>query len=452
MTTYIQPNQHRAHVQHEGPARQHSAPLHEGAPDHTRAALTAAATQLAKKDAEIERLTDVIGVQRAQWDWLNKSHTKNYDDARNAERERDEARERVRVLEAALKPYAEQETPLGSTRFNQRRALAALNTNLVADGLPLPGGGCEQDGGEAATASPSDFLLTPDLPARVRHRKRGGSYRVLGYGGIQTEVPLVDDARVVVYQNEKDGRLRVRRDVEFDETRFEFLDPSDHNRARGDRAEARVRDAANNLLIAMGMGWDLDGSIVALSDALMLPPEPATQEPSEVDERLIRAQAFLYHKYVARFDKRQEDLGLAYMEAERQDLARTLAGFVEREIAAMNRTPALDLDPIGCARSLFSQLDAALHALANSRPALAAHALVHEAASIFEGTSLPLDVPSTPEPAINSAGGLPTMPVRQAIFGELNAFLDENVAEEATRAVLAILPAAGYAIMVKGAP
>ncbi len=44
---------------------------------------------------------------------------------------------------------------------------------------------------------------------------------------------------------------------------------------------------------------------------------------------LVMAQALVDRKYVARADERQKAMGLAYVEAERQDLAKTLASFAE---------------------------------------------------------------------------------------------------------------------------
>lgn len=50
------------------------------------------------------------------------------------------------------------------------------------------------------------------------------------------------------------------------------------------------------------------------------------------NELLDRAQAFVDRKYVARADERQKAMGLAYVEAERVDLAREIARFVVSEI------------------------------------------------------------------------------------------------------------------------
>lgn len=48
-----------------------------------------------------------------------------------------------------------------------------------------------------------------------------------------------------------------------------------------------------------------------------------------MDDILKKAQAFVDRKYVARADERQKSMGLAYIEAERQDLAREIAGFAD---------------------------------------------------------------------------------------------------------------------------
>jgi hypothetical protein len=51
------------------------------------------------------------------------------------------------------------------------------------------------------------------------------------------------------------------------------------------------------------------------------------------DTTLIeRAQAYVDRKYVARADDRQRSMGLAYVEAEREDLAREFAKFAADEI------------------------------------------------------------------------------------------------------------------------
>jgi hypothetical protein len=46
---------------------------------------------------------------------------------------------------------------------------------------------------------------------------------------------------------------------------------------------------------------------------------------------LTRVQAFLDRKYVIQADARQRAMGLGYIEAERQDLAREITRFIEME-------------------------------------------------------------------------------------------------------------------------
>lgn len=50
------------------------------------------------------------------------------------------------------------------------------------------------------------------------------------------------------------------------------------------------------------------------------------------DAILIRAQAFVDRKYTTRADAHQKAMGLAYVEAERTDLARELTRFTIAEI------------------------------------------------------------------------------------------------------------------------
>jgi hypothetical protein len=58
---------------------------------------------------------------------------------------------------------------------------------------------------------------------RVKHLKRGSTYKIIGHGKIQTETPLTDNAEVVVYVSEADGSVWVRPISEFMDGRFENL-------------------------------------------------------------------------------------------------------------------------------------------------------------------------------------------------------------------------------------
>lgn len=54
-------------------------------------------------------------------------------------------------------------------------------------------------------------------------------------------------------------------------------------------------------------------------------------QPTEEELKVIltaKAQAFLDKKYVARSDDRQKEMGLAYITAERQDLAKEMVNFI----------------------------------------------------------------------------------------------------------------------------
>lgn len=62
---------------------------------------------------------------------------------------------------------------------------------------------------------------------------------------------------------------------------------------------------------------------------LMRSQRPPADIPPEL---LTRAQAFVDRKYTARADERQRSMGLAYVEAERQDLAREIARFTQTTV------------------------------------------------------------------------------------------------------------------------
>lgn len=93
----------------------------------------------------------------------------------------------------------------GASRDDLAIVDAALAASISAD--PVNNASCRQ-------------------PVRVKHVKRGTSYRVLGVGKIQTETPLRDHAEIMIYQGETDGLLWVRSLEEFWDGRFEPLEPT----------------------------------------------------------------------------------------------------------------------------------------------------------------------------------------------------------------------------------
>jgi hypothetical protein len=56
---------------------------------------------------------------------------------------------------------------------------------------------------------------------RVRHKKRGSTYRVIGLATIQSGEPIQDMAEIILYQSEDDGRIWARTPFEFEDGRFE---------------------------------------------------------------------------------------------------------------------------------------------------------------------------------------------------------------------------------------
>lgn len=72
----------------------------------------------------------------------------------------------------------------------------------------------------------SDYRSGASDMRRFRHKKRGTTYKVIGVGQIQSDVPLTDSEYVVIYQSEADGHFWARRMSEFEDGRFEEL-PAD---------------------------------------------------------------------------------------------------------------------------------------------------------------------------------------------------------------------------------
>ncbi len=68
---------------------------------------------------------------------------------------------------------------------------------------------------------------SPPARHRVRHKKRGSTYRVIGRGELQSSSPTEEGAMLVAYRCEADGRLWIRPANEFDDGRFETLDDAE---------------------------------------------------------------------------------------------------------------------------------------------------------------------------------------------------------------------------------
>lgn len=72
-----------------------------------------------------------------------------------------------------------------------------------------------------ATLAASGYAVVP-VEATAKHIKRGTTYDVLGEAHIQTDKPLSDMDRVVVYRCHETGHLWARRYAEFIDGRFEI--------------------------------------------------------------------------------------------------------------------------------------------------------------------------------------------------------------------------------------
>lgn len=113
------------------------------------------------------------------------------------------------------------------------------STDEYGSGFWLPAWWFKEDENERVAVNPIRWMPLPlnDLttltsetgcrqPARVRHVKRGSTYRVVGAGKVQTGTPLHDYDEVVIYQGEEDGLMWVRPTAEFGDGRFEPLEPA----------------------------------------------------------------------------------------------------------------------------------------------------------------------------------------------------------------------------------
>lgn len=74
------------------------------------------------------------------------------------------------------------------------------------------------------------------------------------------------------------------------------------------------------------------------------------------DQMLARAQYFVDCKYVARADDRQKSMGLAYVEAERQDLAREMVNFAMSYVAPLRAVAAAPASPAKYWQDMYTDL------------------------------------------------------------------------------------------------
>lgn len=84
--------------------------------------------------------------------------------------------------------------------------------------------------------------------ARFQHRKRQSTYRAIGEAQVQTDTPLVDYDKVVVYRSELDGTIWVQPKSEFTLERFEPLLDSPPAEAGADPRDTAIAVARSALI------------------------------------------------------------------------------------------------------------------------------------------------------------------------------------------------------------
>lgn len=103
------------------------------------------------------------------------------------------------------------------------------------------------------------LYATPPAPAvgdgseRVRHKKRGSTYQVIGRGRLQVDEDL-DNEKITVYRGEADGLIWVRPDYEFNDGRFEQLaaSPATDLREENKRLKAELEELQERVHYAEG--------------------------------------------------------------------------------------------------------------------------------------------------------------------------------------------------------
>lgn len=88
---------------------------------------------------------------------------------------------------------------------------------------PLPAASRTSELEARITALEAQLAEFREASERVRHKKRGSTYRVIGRGELQSASPIAEGTTLVAYRCEIDGRLWFRPATEFDDGRFEAL-------------------------------------------------------------------------------------------------------------------------------------------------------------------------------------------------------------------------------------
>ncbi|MCQ8240567.1 hypothetical protein [Rhizosaccharibacter radicis] len=83
----------------------------------------------------------------------------------------------------------------------------------------------------------------------VRHKKCGTLYEVIGQAGLQTEQPLSDEAPLIVYRGLKDGDLWARSPDEFEDGRFEDVQPGNSSASLTGSVAALAKKIVADLML-----------------------------------------------------------------------------------------------------------------------------------------------------------------------------------------------------------
>lgn len=178
----------------------------------------------------------------------------------------------------ALRPQ-----PSGETREAVRAMIVEAHAQYVArnGSRYVP---CKEWFDEIADAVSARPLALGDQQGevkRVRHKKRGTEYTIIGVGRAQGEIS--DEDPVVLYRGDTDGSLWVRHQAEFSDGRFEYV-------TTPARAEAQDEGAAGEPvqpyawiwrdMTRLGLGFTRDPSVVAIKREQGCKIQPLYAHPS----------------------------------------------------------------------------------------------------------------------------------------------------------------------------